>query len=207
MINYTPPIAVEYRSGLTPFEPKIIESLAVLNKIPSSFLEILSSSNVRIVYYNGAVTQFPEFKSLARNKRNDIHGYPGYTNNLLGGLCVSPGRNSPLVNVGDVYVGVHGDYFTKDMMTIEEVTIHELGHSIDHVVGRALFGEKLSSRWKFRKFKEKVGLDRKDNRKEHFAWFFDWRYLKEKRGKLSSTYYPQLERMADEYCASRNIST
>ncbi len=199
MVNSVPPLAVEYRSGLTPFEPKIIESLGVLDKIPSSFLEILTQQGVKIVYFNGAVTQFPEFKSLARDKRNDIHGYPGYTNDLMAGLCVSPGRNSPLVNVGDVYIGVHGDYFTKDLMTIEQVTIHELGHSVDHIVGRALFGEKLSSRWKFRKFKEKVGLDRNDNLKEHFAWFFEWRYLQSRRGQLSQTYYPDLERRAEEY--------
>ena len=206
MVNYVPPLAVEYRSGLTPFEPKIIESLGVLDKIPSSFLEILTQQGVRIVYFNGAITQFPEFKSLTRSKENNIHGYQGYTWNKVQGLCVGPQRNNSSVTMGEVYIGVEGDYFTKDMTTIEEVTIHELGHSIDHVVGRALFGEKLSSRWKFRKFKEKVGLDSTANRKEHFAWFFDWRYLKEKRGQLSSTYFPKLERRAEEYLAGRNRS-
>ncbi len=125
----------------------------------------------------------------------------------MAGLCVAPPDNNPLVKIGDVYVGVHGDYFTKDMMTIEQVTIHELGHSIDHVVGRSLFGEKLSSRWNFRKFKEKVRLDSAANLKEHFAWFFEWRYLQGRRGRLSSTYFPDLERRAEEYCAGRKKSS
>ncbi len=204
MADYVPSLTVEYRSDLTPFEPKIIESLGLLNKIPTAFLEILGLQGIKIVYFNGAVTQFPEFKSLARSKKNNIHGVTGYTWDKVAGLCVGPRENKPPVKMGDVYIGVHGDYFTKEM-TMEQVTIHELGHSIDHVVGRALFGEKLSSRWNFRKLKEKVGLDSTANRKEHFAWFFDWRYLQERRGPLSSAYYPDLERRADEYLVSRNI--
>ncbi|MBI2102917.1 hypothetical protein HYT55_03705 [Candidatus Woesearchaeota archaeon] len=214
MIDYVPPFTIEYRSSLTPFEPKIIESLEVLNKIPPSFLEILFQQGVRIVYFNGAVTQFPEFKDLARSKRNDIHGFNGYTWDKVAGLCVdhsgvirAHSQNGYSIKLGDIYIGVHGDYFTKEM-TIEQVTIHEIGHSVDHVVGRALFGESLSSRRNFREFKEKFekdGFEHNANLREHFAWFFAFYYHQKARGPLSSTYYPDLERRVEEYCASRNI--
>jgi len=49
MVDYVPPLSVEYRSGLTPFEPKIIESLGMLDKIPASFLEILAQQGIKIV--------------------------------------------------------------------------------------------------------------------------------------------------------------
>ncbi len=206
MNDYVPSIAVEYRSGLTPFEPKIIQSLEVLQKIPSSFLEILTQQEVRIVYFNGPITQFPEFKSLAKSKKNNIHSHQGYSWDKVAGLCVGP-PHGRAARLGDIYLGINGNYFTSAMTTIEETTIHELGHSIDHVVGRALFGEKLSSQWKFRKFKENVrkdGFSNKANLREHFAWFFEARYLQGRSGPLSSAYYPPLEKEADEYLAHRN---
>ncbi len=208
MINQSPVIAVEYRSNLTPFEPKIIESLNALKKIPRSFLEIVALQEIKIIYFNGSITQFPEGQKIIKNTNKTyntsntwekLQAYSVDSNDVRKKQRI----NYPYLKSGDIYIGIHGEYMIHNMSD-EEIMLHEMAHSIDKIVGPALFSQRICHTPQFKEFREQISID-ENNIKECFAFFFTWYYTGKSKAERTKQYYTELEKKAEEYLANKTL--
>jgi len=107
---------IRYANEIRPYDPMVIRSLNKLKRVPLGLQEIVAKEGDHIVFFNGRITDFPEFEYLKGV--------------MLGGL-----NWGTYGDVAGVYNPTSGGIFVK-ISSNEDTILHEFGHSFDNAIGK-----------------------------------------------------------------------
>lgn len=124
--QFTPPI--EYRTGVDPNHARVRGGIEEIERVPDQLQKIIADQGGYIAFYNGPITDQPEFRYL----KGKIASADGTTWDVLSG------GYDPSKHVG--LIGVDGNYIFQR----EGAALHEYGHGFNQLVGNFFFRKPLS---------------------------------------------------------------
>ena len=117
---------IEYRFGASESDPRVQESLEILMNVPEIMHRVIRAYGGRIVFFNGPLTDNPEFETWGGFKVP----YNEYTWDEQPAVHHEPSKTS--------LVGVRGPYRFWDPRN----AVHEEGHCFDYRTGELFYGRR-----------------------------------------------------------------
>jgi Pro-Pro endopeptidase len=127
-------IRYECRNGLGVDNPKVISCLHKLDMVPLELQALIAKEGFDIIFFNGPLTDNWEQE---HNKGKKPKGYSkGKIWDKIQGVY-NCGMKRALI-------GINGDYYPSDPISLENIFLHEFGHGFDDLIGKFFCNKYIS---------------------------------------------------------------